>query len=221
MSNLPTPIGARVQWVMNMTDNPLPEQLASKAENIVNTLTQTDYQSHEKIDTTLGIYDCDCNGFVGFVLDAVAPEHFKMIPKETTQLRPRAFKYFEFFVSLTPESPGGWHRIDLLRDARRGDIMAWRFPEIKVGHNTGHVLFLAETPVVDDSGHSSVRVYDSAAQAHFDDTRATGKFPTGVGTGFIHFQVDAEGKPIAFQFAPSDGFETFAIAIGRVEPLSE
>src|SRR5271170_6597299 len=97
-------IGARVQWVMNTTDNPLPEQLASKAENIVNTLKQTDYQFQEKIDTSLGIYDCDCNGFVGFVLEAVAPEHFKMVPKETTQLRPRAFKYFEFFASRTPES---------------------------------------------------------------------------------------------------------------------
>jgi hypothetical protein len=83
------------------------------------------------------------------------------------------------------------------------------------------VLFAAETPVVDDSGNFSVRVYDSAAEPHFDDTRGDGesKFESGVGSGFINFLVDDLGRPTAFQFVPSDGFETLPIAIGRVEPV--
>ncbi len=193
------------------------DTLAAKAESIVNTLTQTDYQFVEKIDAAKGVYDCDCNGFVGYVLETVAPEHYELIPKEADQFRPRAFKYFDFFASLTPESPGGWHRIDRLADAVRGDIVCWRFPEIRVGHNTGHVLYLAERPLLQADGSYRVRVYDSAAQAHFEDTRATGRFPTGVGTGFLNFRVDAEGRPIAFQFGPGLAFETFPIAIGRVE----
>lgn len=204
-----------------MSDNSLPEILVSKAETIVNTLKQTDYQFKEKIDEANGIYDCDCNGFVGFILEKLAEEHYLLIPKEAGQYRPRAFKYFEFFDSLTPDSTQGWRKVDLLADARRGDIVAWRFPEIKIGHNTGHVLFLAETPTADDTGALKARVYDSAAQAHFDDTRATSVSHTGVGSGFMNFRVDAEGRPIAFQFAPGDAFESFPIAIGRVGPLPE
>jgi hypothetical protein len=205
----------------------LPEQIAAKAESIVNTLTQTDYQHHDHIDPATGVYDCDCNGFVGFVLPAVAPQHFKLIPKETNQKRPRAFKYYNFFASLTPESTGSWRRIDSLTDARRGDIMAWRFPTIETDENTGHVVIIAETPTLDPSGDFLVmRVYDSANEAHFDDTREPGGQPsptgkTGVGSGFINFKVDGAGRPIAYLFAPpvKAEYSYRPIAIGRAEPL--
>jgi hypothetical protein len=199
----------------------LPEQVAWQAEFIVNNLEQTDYQHVEKIDVDRGIYDCDCNGFVGFVLERAAPDHYAMVPKEPTEPRPRAFKYYDFFSSLTPESTGGWHQIDLLLDARRGDVIAWRVPEIEVGHNTGHVLFVAGRPAIIEPGVLAVRVYDSASGPHFDDTRrdGEGRFKSGVGSGFINFTVDDTGRPAAFQFAPSDPFITLPIAIGRVEPL--
>jgi hypothetical protein len=123
--------------------------------------------------------------------------------KEPDQKRPRAFIYYWFLASLTSDSQGGWQRIDFLRDARRGDIIAWRFATIKTDENTGHVLFLAETPSVDNGGVFSVRVYDSAAEAHFEkDTRDSGKFPKGVGSGVIKFNVDGAGRPTSFVFAP-------------------
>jgi hypothetical protein len=206
-----------------MPHNPSPAQIASQAQHIVDTLEQTDYQHHDKIDVDKGIYDCDCNGFVGFVLKNAAPAHFALVPKEETQSRPRAFKYYGFFASLTPESPGGWHRIDFLKDAHRGDIIAWRFPRIEKDANTGHVVFVAEKATVDESGVFSVRVYDSAKKPHFDDTRGTGQeqFPTGVGSGVIHFKVDGAGRPTAYQFSPptSADFDYVQIAIGRAEPL--
>ena len=206
-----------------MPDNPLPAQLAAQAELIVNTLKQTVYQYAENIDPANGVYDCDCNSFVGFVLEGLAPAHYNLIPCEADQPRPRAFEYYDFFVSLTPESLGGWHRIALLGDARRGDIIAWRFPEIVAGQDTGHVLFVAETPALlnDDSADFAVRVYDSADVPHFEESRGDGTVdsPSGVGTGFINFQVDVEGRPITFQFGPSADFQTFPIAIGRVEPF--
>ncbi|MGA7410219.1 MAG: hypothetical protein WBW33_07020 [Bryobacteraceae bacterium] len=144
-----------------------------------------------------------------------------MIPKETSQLRLRAFEYYVFFSSLTPSSTGGWHQIDFLKDARRGDIIAWRFPQIEEGHDTGHVLFAAEPPTADDSGVFSIRVYDSAVQPHFDDTRGTGagEFEAGIGSGVIKFKIDDAGRPTSFQFAPSDQFKALPIAIGRVESL--
>ena len=203
--------------------NPSPAQIASQAQYIVDTLQQTDYQHHDNIDVDKGIYDCDCNGFVGFVLKNAAPAHFALVPKEETQSRPRAFKYYGFFASLTPESSGGWHRIDFLKDARRGDVIAWRFPRIEKDANTGHVVFVAETATVDESGVFWVRVYDSAAKPHFDDTRGTkqGQFPTGVGSGVINFKVDGAGRPTAYQFSPptTADFDYVQIAIGRAEPL--
>jgi hypothetical protein len=202
----------------------LPETLAYEAEFIVNNLRHTDYTYTPKIDAAAGIYDCDCSVFVSFVLEQTAAEHYAIIPKEADRPQPRAFEYYDFFSSLTPESTGGWHRIDFLQDARRGDIIAWRFPKIEKGHDTGHVFFVAATPVATDSGSFAVKVYDSAAIPHFDDTRGTGdgQFASGVGSGTINFKVDNSGKPLAFQFGPSkDQFVTLpTIAIGRVEPLT-
>jgi hypothetical protein len=207
-----------------MTHEPqlsLSEQTASQAEFIVNNLQQTDYLHIEAIDVDRGVYNCDCNGFVSFVLLRSAPAHYALIPKEANQLRPRAFEYYVFFSSLTPHSDGGWRQIDFLKDVRRGDIISWRFPKIEKHHDTGHVLFAAETPVVDNQGVFTVRVYDSAAQPHFNDTRGDGEgeFETGVGSGQIRFHVDDMGRPTAFQFAPSDQFTTLPIAIGRLESL--
>jgi hypothetical protein len=195
----------------------IPEQVASQAEFIVDNLQTTKYQHHENIDVDRGVYECDCNGFVSFVMMRAAPDHYAMIPKESDQPRPRAFEYYMFLSSQTPSSTGGWHRINLLKDARRGDMIAWRFPEVVKDEDTGHVLFVADSPVADDSGIFTVRVYDSAVKPHFEDTRGTGM--TGVGAGSIKFKVDNTGRPTAFQFTPSGKFETFPIAIGRVEPL--
>jgi hypothetical protein len=196
----------------------LPDRIAAQAEQIVDNHTETHYTHVEKIAVATGIYDCDCSEFVGFVLEQVAPDHYAPIVAMAPPPRPLAFDYFTFFSNLTPESAGGWSRIDALGDARRGDIVAWRAPEIKPHRDTGHCFFVAETPAtLADSAIFAVRVYDSAAAPHFDDARADGK--TGVGTGFINFKVDGEGRPVAFQFGPApdnDSFVSWEIAIGRV-----
>ena len=61
---------------------------------------------------------------------------------------------------------------------------------------------------------------DSAIVPHFDDTRGdgSGQWPSGVASGFINFQVDDDGQPVAFQFSPplSSGFTSLPIAIGRL-----
>jgi hypothetical protein len=201
----------------------LPQEIAAKAEEIVNTLTQTDYQHKDNIVPATGVYDCDCNGFVGFVLQSTAPNHLAKVTKETNQPRPRAFEYFTFFASLTPNSPGDWKRVDRLEDANRGDIIAWRFPTLEPHTDTGHVVILAETPRLAATGDFfTVRIYDSAIEAHFDDTRKPGGNPsptgaTGVGSGILNFKVDGAGRPLAYLFAPplTAQYSYRTIAIGR------
>ena len=205
----------------------LPEDIAALAENIVNTLTHTVYQHTDKIDPAEGVYDCDCNGFVAHVLKEVAPANLAAIPINTEQpgpseTRPRAFEYYDFLASLTSKSTGAWSRINLLSDAGRGDVMAWRHETIKKGQNTGHVVILAETPRLDASGaFYVVRVYDSTEEAHFEDTRPSPKGKTGVGSGFIHFKVDGAGRPIAYLFSPplDKQFDYLEIAIGRARAI--
>lgn len=182
-------------------------QIADTAQSIVDTLTQTDYQHTDRIDPDAGIYECDCNGFAFHVLSAVAPAQLALIPRATGD-RPLAHEYFEFFASLTAQSPGAWQRVDLLTELRRGDIMTWRFPTIEPHEDTGHVVIVAEPARLDASGAFHVlRVIDSAAAAHFEDTRAPGGQPspkgaTGVGSGFINLRVDGEGRPLAYLFSP-------------------
>ena len=198
-------------------------KIAAKADEIVNSLTQTDYQHKDNIDPATGVYDCDCNGYLGFILKNTAPNHLAHIPKETNQPRPRAFEYFTFFASLTPSSAGDWKRVDLMKDANRGDIVAWRFPTLEAHSDTGHVVILAEAPKLAASGDFfTVRVYDSALEAHFDDTRKPGGSPspkgtTGVGSGILNFKVDAAGRPLAYLFAPplTAQYSYHTIAIGR------
>ena len=112
---------------------------------------------------------------------------------------------------------------DLLKDANRGDILAWRFPTLEAHTDTGHVVILAAAPKLAPSGDFfTVRVYDSALEAHFDDTRKpngnlspTGT--TGVGSGVLNFKVDGAGRPLAYLFAPplTAQYSYRTIAIGR------
>ena len=76
----------------------------------------------------------------------LAPAHYNLLPRETPGGRPRAFEYFELFKTLTPASSAGWHRIDQLADAARGDIISWRFPTVEAGSDTGHVLVCGRHP---------------------------------------------------------------------------
>ena len=201
----------------------LPAQAAAQAEWIVNSLVYTQYQYREVIDADGGIYECDCNSFMGVVLQDIAPEHYRLLPIEAGRPRPRAYEYCEFFSALASKPTTGWNRIDSLLDAQRGDIIAWQLSsKNQPGKDTGHVVFVAEAPTMLESGEVAIRVYDSAQYPHFEDTRGgEGQFPNGVGSGFINFQLHDHGLPPTIQFGPSDTpFTPFEFAIGRLEPFS-
>jgi hypothetical protein len=197
----------------------LADQVAGQAEFIVNNLKQTDYQYTENIDVGSGVYDCDCSQFANFVLSQTAPDHYATLVAAAAEPVPRAFNYYDFFSSLPPEAGNGWEQVTVLADAARGDLISWQLP-LEAHHDTGHVVFVAGAPAADNQGYLAVRVYDSASMPHFEDTRGDGpaQWPSGVGSGFINFQVDDAGKPIAFQFSPplSSEFISRPIAIGRL-----
>lgn len=205
-----------------MPINPLSAALADMAEEIVNTLVETHYVFRDGIDADTGVYDCDCSIFAGYVLKTIDANHFNDIPQvEAGRHWPRAFEYYNYFSGLATTPAAGWKSISHMAHAHRGDMMAWSTGVLEAGKDTGHVVFLAEKPVEDDSGNFTVRVYDSANKAHFEDTRGPGEpFPDGVGSGFITFEVDEDGAPIGFLFSPNaTEFDLQSIAIARPEPI--
>jgi hypothetical protein len=149
-------------------------EVASTAERIVETLVHTKYQHHTHVDEEAGIYEVDCSGFVSYLLQRITPQNYHEIPKETTQNRPRAYKYYEFFAALEPHSPVGWRRIHRLIDTERGDLIAWSFKEVQPHRDSGHVLIVAAKPEITGDGNVAVRIYDFADTPHFDDSRHPG-----------------------------------------------
>ncbi len=204
-----------------MTLVPISAQLASRAEAIVESVQQTTYQHTTAINAERGLYDCDCSGFVSYILSTLAPRHYASIPREPDQDWPRAFMYYDYLSQLGGTSTA-WRRISSLYEAQPGDVIAWRFPEVQAGHDTGHVMFVAALSAsMAPGGNVSVAVYDSADVPHFDDTRGggPGQFLSGVGLGTIQFQVQPDGSPTAFLFAPGDHMVTLPIVIGRAGPI--
>lgn len=193
-----------------------------EAEHVLRNTRHTKYQHQQFIDEATGTYDVDCSGFVSYVLSRVAKSHLALIPKETWWPVPRAYKYYRYFAELPTDASNGWRKVERLGEARRGDIIAWELPgEISKDHDTGHVFIVAETPSLIGDGLMAVRAFDSAALAHYDDTREdrNGVFHDGVGEGTFHLRVDTDGKPVEFQFGSGDRFHKDPISIGRILPL--
>ena len=194
---------------------PLGASIAALALTIQQTARETHYTHATVIDAANGIYDVDCSSFTGYLLRQVAPEAYARLPKERGATHPRAFKYQQFFAELDAGSRvPGWSAVPRLVDAQAGDLIAWsRVPRLP-GEDTGHVMVVAAVPVVEHNGVVSVRVIDATATPHRDDSRTGGR--TGVGTGVIRFEVDADGHPLAYQFTARGRFKPAPISIGRV-----
>ena len=192
----------------------------AEAVRIFNNTKQTLYQYPAYVvNESAGIYQIDCSGFAAYILANVAPEHWKLIPTIHWPV-PLAFEFFLFFNSLPADGSVGWSPVANLLDCGPGDIIAWR--RLASVGDTGHVLIVAEPPVIVDDGVAAVTAYDSSNILHYSDSRRVvgGNQETGVGTGTIHFQVDDIGTPTAFQFGPGDNFHSVGIAIGRLVPIT-
>jgi hypothetical protein len=196
---------------------PLRLQVAGEAFRILENTRHTSYQHDLFIDEAAGTYDVDCSGLVSYILSRVAPAHLNLIPFGISESRRLAGDFYTFFSLLPNETTDGWRQILYLRDARRGDLIAWALPP--PNPDSGHVFVVAAEPVAIDDNTMAVMAYDASDIFHYDDSRGTGpgQFRTGVGSGTFHLQVDSAGRPVAFQFNAPDPVVQNNIAIGRIE----
>ncbi len=195
-------------------------EVATVARWIVQGVKRTAYEHGLIADPATGSLFTDCSGFVSFLLEGIAPEHYGAIPRQTDHAYPRAFEFFDYFASRAADATRAWRRIPRLFDAAEGDLVAWRAPHLRADQDSGHVFVVAEAPALVTAGVWAVRVYDSSDVPHFDDSRGhSGAFASGVGTGTILLHVDALGRAIGFQFGPDDALHEAPIAIARLEPI--
>jgi hypothetical protein len=194
------------------------QQVASAAEAILLAVRHTVYQHETFVDVATGTYDMDCSGYVGYVLERIAPRHYMTIPAVGN--RPLAFEFYDRFSTLPVGGADGWRPIDALVNARRGDIVAWKSDLLEPGFNTGHVLIVVDDPQALGDSVVAVRAYDSSNILHYDDTRGRGgdSPATGLGEGTIQFRYTASG--LEFQFGPRDAYHECPLAIGRLEPFA-
>jgi hypothetical protein len=196
---------------------PLRLEVADEALRILENTQHTTYQHDLFIDEATGTYDVDCSGFVSYILGRVAPAHLNLIPPGMSESRLLAQDYYTFFSLIPTETTEGWRQILYLRDARRGDLIAWALPP--PNPDTGHIFVVAADPVPVGVNMLAVMAYDASDILHYNDSRGNGpgQFPTGVGSGTFHLQVSSAGTPVAFQFNAPDPVVPDNIAIGRIE----
>jgi cell wall-associated NlpC family hydrolase len=199
----------------------LQNSVADEAETILLSVAHTVYQHDTYVDVATGTYDMDCSGFVGYVLQQVAPRHLLTIPSDSRADRPLAFDFYDRFSGLPAEGADGWQPVQALAGVKRGDIVAWKSELIEPHSNTGHVFIVVDEPEFFDDGVISVLVYDSSNIRHYDDTRGQGGTSpaTGLGRGRIHFRSRSAGWE--FQFGPGDSYHECPLAAGRIQPLSD
>lgn len=173
---------------------PAHERVALKGREVAARVDSTRYSHWTSIDESAGRYLTDCSGLVCFLLRNAAPESYRSLPVKWYAHRPQASKFYEAFVSA-PDSTGagGWQRIRRLEDARPGDIIAWADPEHRFWENTGHVVVVIDTPVVESGGDTvRVKLLESGGGRRIDDSNKPNNW--GVGTGIARLAVDASGE---------------------------
>src|SRR5580658_4642940 len=85
-----------------------PEQVADEAEAVLHRVQHTVYTHDTHVDVATGTYNMDCSGYVGYVLQRCALEHFATISNSGGSHGPLAIDFYNRFVGLPPEGADGW-----------------------------------------------------------------------------------------------------------------
>src|SRR5262245_24554894 len=188
-----------------------------EAMRVLNSIKLTEYRHKTDIDEKKGAYYCDCSGFVGYVLNRTVAKDDGKGPFHDGRKRPLARDYEKGFAKAPEQADakGGWQQIVRMTDVRPGDVIAWRHEKPKPG-NTGHVVIVDQTPVVEKDGLIRVAVIDSTT---LPSTDLTGKGKSGIGRRTMWFTVDKDGKATGYvRGSRTAKPKVESISVGRALP---
>jgi hypothetical protein len=198
--------------------NAASKSVYDEAMRILNSVKATKYVHVTDIDEKEGHYYCDCSGFVGYVLNRTVAKDDHKGPLHNGDHRPVAAEFERGFEAAPtkPDRSALWQQVVRMEDARPGDVIAWRL-EVPKPNDTGHVIIVAERPIVESDGLVKVTAIDSTVLPSADITTDKGK--TGIGRRTMWFTVDKDGRPTGYiRGSRSAKPKTDAISIGRALP---
>jgi hypothetical protein len=189
------------------------------------TLKTTRYQHKTEVDRTEGSYRYDCVGFVSYLLKESAPKARKSA-FEALEIKPGRIptpgKYASFFTGLADKPQEGWKAVAKASELRPGDVVAWK---LETETSNGHAVVIASVPVEGPDGEWIVKVFDSTAAYHADDSRKTderaepsreGGNRSGLGHGMMAFTADPKtGVLTGYRWSPKSKSVICPIAAGR------
>lgn len=211
-------------WLMSHIAN----RVVSFVRETVNTVSYTAYKlGGSRFDFSKGVYVLDCSTFVDHVLRKVCPLAYSNLANTTRTAKPTTKDYFQFFSGLPKNKTQYWSKVDEVKQLQPGDIVVFRKQGTK--HPTkkrhrkmlaaGHVMIVMSKPILEKNAFL-IRVADSAAARHSNDTRSLGA--NGLGIGSLLLKVNPKtGQPNAYAWNVGPYFKRdVKFAMGRPNDIS-
>jgi hypothetical protein len=220
-SVVPAPRRARPQSRLELPTEPAASpagaRVLTRLASVRARLVSTRYQHRTRVREARGEYAWDCSGMVSWVLAREARGAFRGL----RSARPVARTYVQAIERApTTRSSRGFRQLPHLRDARPGDVFAWRRPLDWGPGATGHVGFVLSRPVpVPEWPNAYVfRAADATSFGHQDDTRPEGS-EGGYGEGTLLVTTDGGGHATGYGWFGrySDWVVTTSVVFGRLE----
>lgn len=194
------------------------ERLVSFVHEVVGSLRYTRYAYGAGVfDSKYGVYKLDCSHYVDNILHRVDPMAYASLEAGTGAQMPNSENYYDFFTRLSDHLRYDWDKVDNARELQPGDVLVFRFKNPYGMQEGGHVMMVMDKPVIDNDA-LLVRVTDSAAAGHSDDTRAAHN--SGVGIGTLLLKVDSyTGQPSAYAWEFNSPWKS-SVDIAMARPSS-
>lgn len=164
----------------------------------------------------------DCSGFVDYALGRVLPDALVGVTSDAAKGRPLADDWYRFLAArpaapTTDPSRVWWRRVAHPVNLVAGDVIAWLRPPSVESDNTGHVMVVTGPPRAGRDHELIVPITDATASEHANDTR--GATRTGIGSGEIGLQLDAQGEARAYYWKGGQSPTAYVtkIALGHLE----
>ena len=197
--------------------DPLANRVVAYGWQLIKAFPNSSYSHKPHIDVAEHVCEVDCSGFVSNVFAELSPRHVAAIQTLKKRSRPLAEDFYTSFAAARKSPLSGWRHAPVA-EARPGDVLAWWKEEHEKGEDTGHVMLLAEAPVLESPGKWRLRILDSTKRPHGDETRPAGK--TGLGAGTIWLDVDRSGEILSYHWKSANGkLNAHPAAIGRAIPF--
>lgn len=191
------------------------KKLASFAHQTVDTLHYSSYKyGGRRFDPEKGIYQVDCSRYVDNLLNQANPSAFYTLARWSGSESPTSEHYYQFFNRLSNGSGNQWRKVENGQNLQAGDILVFRYLSSHGRAAGGHVMVVMDKSKVRDDV-VAVRVADSAAAGHSEDTRGFRKSGVGIGTLLLKINPHS-GQPYAFAWRTDAPWrQNVNIAMGR------